>query len=72
MGLLKSTPASWKIIEQYLAQLTDSEIDQLDMTSLLQSLINHTELDIKAVPYSGKWGEVDSPTDLAFYEKHKS
>ena len=72
MGLLKSTPASWKIIEQYLAQLTDSEIDQLDMTSLLQALINHTELDIKAVPYSGKWGEVDSPTDLAFYEKHKS
>ena len=41
-------------------------LDQLDMTSLLSSLIVN-EIDVYAVPVESAWGEVDSEHDLQVY-----
>jgi len=66
MGLLKFTPVGWSKISNYLKTLTELQIDQLDMTSLLSSLIVN-EIDVYAVPVESAWGEVDSEHDLQVY-----
>ena len=68
MGLLKFTPAGWAAVETHLAGLTPSEVDALDMTSLLAGLIRAGH-HVEAVPVPGPWGEVDSAEDLALYER---
>ena len=68
MGLLKFTPAGWRTIEKYLVSLDESVIDKLDMTGLLSRLIG-SGVPVGAVPTSRGWGEVDSESDLAYYER---
>jgi choline kinase len=68
MGLLKITPKGWHQLRNYFDTLSPSTIDQLDMTSLLQKLLD-TGISIKVEPIRGRWCEVDSPSDLAIYEK---
>ncbi len=60
MGLLRFTPAGWRQIEEHLR---DKNVDRLDMTSLLNGLLQggHT---VVGVPVKGGWFEVDSARDL--------
>ncbi len=68
MGLLKTTPAGWRCVERHLASLSDSKVDALDMTSLLQALIAEG-VSIAAVPVAGRWLEIDSSSDLRLYSR---
>lgn len=68
MGLLRFTPAGWKQTRQLLGDLPAETVDRMDMTTLLRRLIGEG-VHIKALAFSGQWGEVDNPTDLALYEK---
>lgn len=69
MGLLRFTPAGWGKVESLRATLDDRLRDKLDMTGMLQRLIAGHAAQITALPYSERWGEVDSAEDLAVYEK---
>jgi len=68
MGLLKFSPAGWARIRSLLDRLPAGEIDRLDMTSLLSRLIQAGER-IGTVPTAPGWGEIDSETDLAYYDE---
>jgi len=67
MGLLKISPAGWQRIESLLDNLPVERHHRLDMTSLLQLLLEDGA-DIHTVPTRGRWCEVDSETDLRRYE----
>jgi choline kinase len=67
MGLLKFTPKAWKAVGAVLAGLSPHARDQLDMTSLLRTLLGK-KFVIGTHATSGNWGEVDGPNDLAIYE----
>lgn len=68
MGLLKFTPAGWRQVESVINKLTQERQDKLDMTSLLQLLIE-AKIQIYAQPINGKWCEADNENDLKIYER---
>ncbi len=68
MGLLKISPSGWQWIERELGKLPQERRDQLDMTSLLQLLLEDGVV-INAISTCGRWCEVDSETDLRRYEE---
>lgn len=68
MGLFKLTPVGWRQIASILAELAPERRDRLDMTSLLQLLIDRG-VEIGTIATSGRWCEVDSETDLRAYEQ---
>lgn len=68
MGLLRFTPESWRALEAMRAALSVAERDQMHMTGALQRLIETQSVAVRAIPYSGLWGEVDSQDDLLVYE----
>lgn len=68
MGLLKLSPASWQTIREYLASLPQQDLDKLDMTRLLRSLIEEG-LPIQTLAINGGWLEIDSQQDLAAAEQ---
>jgi hypothetical protein len=39
----------------------------MDMTGTLQRIIEAGRITITAIPYTGKWGEVDTEADLTAY-----
>lgn len=69
MGLLRFTPAGWSKVETLRSTLDDRLRDKMDMTGMLQRLIAGHGAQILALPYSERWGEVDSAEDLAVYEQ---
>ena len=68
MGLLKFTPRSWSVITDLLERLEPARRNRLDMTSLLQLLIE-SGMEIHAVPCQGPWCEVDQESDIAVGER---
>ena len=70
MGLVKYTPAGWSEVSNYLKQLSQAEVDKLDMTKLLQNLIKN-DVVINAVSIQDKWFEVDSESDLNVYRSEE-
>jgi len=68
MGLLKFTPRAWKDVEALLATFDALTRDRLDMTGLLQRLLRRN-VTIGTFGTDGHWGEIDSPGDLALYER---
>tara|TARA_Y100001968_G_scaffold169982_1_gene155614 strand:- start:628 stop:1362 length:735 start_codon:yes stop_codon:yes gene_type:complete len=70
MGLLKFTPAGWSRIADYLESLSTEIVDSMDMTSLLQNLIQ-AGVQINATPIKDRWFEVDSESDLLLYEREE-
>jgi L-glutamine-phosphate cytidylyltransferase len=68
MGLVKSTPAAWRVIEALLGDLIPGTRDRLDMTGLLRRLLVQKTPQIATVGTDGQWGEIDSPHDVALYE----
>jgi choline kinase len=67
MGLLRFTPEAWSLAQRLRAELSAARRDRLDMTSLVAALIARG-LDVVAVPTAPGWGEIDSQSDLEFYE----
>ena len=68
MGLLKFTPPAWARIRQWLLSLEASDVDRLDMTTLLRQLLATGER-IAVSPVVGPWGEVDACEDLELYHR---
>tara|TARA_Y100000589_G_scaffold328319_1_gene372176 strand:+ start:2806 stop:3528 length:723 start_codon:yes stop_codon:yes gene_type:complete len=69
MGLLRFMPNAWKEITAIRNNLKNTIKDKMHMTELLQRVIMAGTLNIKAIPYMGNWGEVDSEDDLNVYNK---
>ena len=69
MGLLKITPFGWHRVKGILDHLSKDQCDRLDMTSMLQLLIE-SGMHIDTSPTNGRWCEVDSEKDLRIYEKN--
>lgn len=63
MGLLKFSPSGWKCAEKIWKSLPPVKKDSLDMTSLLNRLLEQ-EVKIQVAPVFGPWCEVDSEKDL--------
>ncbi|WP_421218459.1 phosphocholine cytidylyltransferase family protein [Aeromonas jandaei] len=68
MGLLKFSPVGWKQVEMYRADLPAMMQDNMHMTGTLNAMIQQNNIKVRAFPYEGRWGEIDSPEDLACYE----
>lgn len=64
LGLIKVTPEGWRIIKQYLKQYDNSQIAKLDMTGLLQELIE-ANIDVYGHEVHNPWFEIDSLNDLS-------
>ena len=69
MGLIKTSPEGWQQIRSLLDKLPATDVDKLDMTSLLQRLISRG-VRIQTVAIDSAWYEVDSEADLRSYERH--
>lgn len=67
MGLLRFQPDGWQAVKKLLAGMSPGEVDRLDMTSLLRRLIERGT-EVRGVAAVGRWGEVDSVSDLRLYE----
>ena len=67
MGLLRFAPEGWREIERIRAGLEPVERDNMHMTGTLQRVIEAGRIRVIGLPYSGRWGEVDSAEDLAAY-----
>lgn len=63
MGLMKFSSYGWSIIENYLSGLSQDECDRLDITSLLQRLIQN-KVEINTVAVDHFWYEIDNENDL--------
>lgn len=68
MGLLKLTENGWDIIYKVFQSLTEKEKDKMDMTSMLNLLLNKG-INIKVVFVEGGWCESDEYSDVLVYEK---
>lgn len=68
VGLLKFTPKGWADVRRLLEGLSASEVDRLDMTSMLRMGLR-AGWQVAVAPVQGAWGEVDAPSDLALYHK---
>ena len=67
MGLIKMTPKGWNHVRVLLNSLPPEETNQLDMTSMLQRLLNKN-VQVAVTPINGRWCEVDHEKDLQIYE----
>jgi choline kinase len=68
MGLLRFTPEGWAEVVRIRATLPAEQCDQMHMTGTLQLIIELGKIPVYALPYQGKWGEIDNPKDLKVYE----
>lgn len=68
MGLFRITPRGWTEIRRLRAGLSPLERDNIQMTGILQMVLEEEKIAITALPYLDKWGEVDSLSDLLLYE----
>ena len=67
MGLVKITPQAWNEIQRIRKNLDATKRANLQMTNLLQKIIDAKRIKVNAVEYKGEWGEVDTATDLHLY-----
>ncbi len=67
MGLLKFTPPAWQQLCALRAGLAPAVRDQMHMTGTLQLLL--ARLPVIAVPYHGVFGEIDSETDMQYFQR---
>jgi choline kinase len=67
LGLVRWTPQAWRQAEQILEGLSPERRERLDMTSLIQMLLDGGAC-VSTFPVDGKWCEVDSQADRDRYE----
>ncbi|WP_286744122.1 phosphocholine cytidylyltransferase family protein [Roseivirga sp. UBA1976] len=68
MGLIKLSPKGWGIVRSVYDELTQERKDNIDMTSLLNLLLEKG-VPINVVYVKGQWCEVDSYDDVLCYER---
>ena len=68
MGLLKLTTQGWHLIKTYLNTLDEASINKLDMTTLLEKLLQANKT-ITLSENEGFWFEIDSIKDLEICER---
>jgi choline kinase len=68
MGLLKLTKEGWQIMYKAFNSLSDIEKDKMDMTKMLNLLLNKG-IGINVVFINGGWCEADEYSDILAYEK---
>jgi choline kinase len=68
MGLLRFEPEGWRIVRDLLQGMPATDVDRLDMTSLLRRLIAGGTV-VRGEAAVGRWAEVDSVNDLRLYER---
>ena len=66
IGLLKFTPSGWAEIDKIISGLSPEVSANIHMTDILQKVIEAGRVKIKGIPFSDRWGEVDSEKDLLF------
>mgnify|MGYP001365952104 CR=1 FL=1 len=71
MGLLKFNPTGWKCFKTAYLGLSILKRKKMSVTSLLDYIVRKSIIDIKAIPYEEKWGEVDTINDVNFYNSIK-
>ncbi|MGB3705912.1 MAG: phosphocholine cytidylyltransferase family protein [Castellaniella sp.] len=69
MGLLKFTPQSWIEIQNIRAELNPAQRDRMHCTGTLQAMVERGNVPVQALRYEGKWGEVDTQSDLAVFQR---
>ena len=67
MGLLKVTPKGWLILKDLYLGLNSHDRSRLHLTALLDKVVVSEASKVKALPFFGVWGEVDSPKDLEVF-----
>lgn len=70
MGLVKLSPAGWHEICSAISSMSLSDRSKIQMTGVLQKVVDNGKIPVVAIPYDGEWGEVDQPTDLGVYHKY--
>lgn len=68
MGLLKLTEKGWLKMEAVYKSFSKEKQDKLDMTSMINELINK-KIEVNIVFVEGGWCESDSYSDIEIYEK---
>ena len=71
MGLFKISPRGWLKIKTHIENLDENEINLMDMTTLLNFLINKN-ISIYTSAIDDKWYEFDTESDLIIYESLES
>ena len=70
MGLMRTSPGEWNKIKNYIYKQDDQTRKQIQLTHLLNGLIQNQITEIAGIPFTGIWGEIDTKKDLEFYEKY--
>ena len=68
MGLLYFSPQGWKIIKNLRKNLDFKKRNEMQMTQMLSQIAKNQSFIIRAIPYYGKWGEIDSENDIKVFE----
>lgn len=68
MGLLFISPQGWRIIKKLRKNLDLKKRDEMEMTQMLSVIAKEKSCLIRAIPYYGKWGEIDSVNDIKVFE----
>jgi choline kinase len=69
MGILRISPLGWRSMRSIQAAAPASIADKMQMTGLLQKCITQLGCIVRAIPYTNRWGEMDSAQDLKLYEQ---
>jgi choline kinase len=64
MGLLRFTPEGWAEVSRVRSDLDQNTRDRMHMTGTLQKVIDEGKMAVRALAYTGEWGEFDSQSDL--------
>ena len=72
MGLLRFTPTGWKAFLRAKSDFPTSQEASLHITAVLNRIIELGSVRIRAFPYSGVWGEIDTPDDLLLFQDRMS
>ncbi len=67
-GLMRFSQQAFSKIKEFLKQKSQSEVDSMDMTTLLRQLIEQGEA-VYGVPMEGAWCEVDTIKDIEVAER---
>lgn len=72
MGLLRFTPTSWREFLRARSSFSTKNQNALHITAVLNRIIELGSVRIRAFPYSGIWGEIDTPDDLLLFQDRMS
>lgn len=70
MGLLRFTPEGWAEVLRIRSGITSEQCDNMHMTGTLQKVVEAERISVLALPYTARWGEIDSVDDLVYSEGH--